>query len=187
MPQKSNQLKGKEWYTLVAPDMFDNQELGEAPATTEEALLGRKVEAGATDLVKSSNKYYFKMNFKVENVEGNEAKCKFVGHDCSRDFITRMIRKRSKRVDDRTTVETDDGVKLVVKTVCATIKPVGSSTQTGIRKKISQFLKDRVSDVSLKEFVNSMLSGKLQKQIKESSDKVYPLRQIEFRKTEVVE
>lgn len=186
MPQKSGQLKGKEWFTLEAPDMFDNKELGEAAAATPEALEGRKIEVGATDLDRSSNKYYFKVNFKVEEVENGKGKCKFAGHDCSRDFITRMVRKRSKRVDSRTKVETKDGGKIIVKTVCATIKSVGSSTQTGLRKKISEFLKERVSGMTLEKFVNSILSGRLQKEIKKESDTVYPLREIEFRKTEVV-
>lgn len=186
MAQKSK-LKGKKWFTLEAPTMFDNQEIGEAIATTPEALKGRKVEVGATDLIQSSNKYYFKINFKVDKVEDSTGKCKFVGHTCSRDFITRMVRKRSKRVDNRVKVETEDGAEIIVKTVCATIKSVGSSTQTGIRKEISNTLKERISEMSLGNFVNSLFSDKLQKELKRNVDKVYPLREIELRKTEVVE
>lgn len=186
MAQKKG-LKGKRWFKLEAPAMFDRKELGEVPAATAEALKGREVEVGASDLVPSSKKYYFKLNFKVDEVEDGKGRCRFVGHDCSRDFITRMVRKRSKRIDERKEVKTKDGVKIIVKMVCATIKSVGSSTQTGIRKGISEALEEMASNLSLEEFVNSMLSDKLQKEIKGEADKVYPLRQIEFRKTEVVE
>lgn len=187
MAKKSARLKGKEWYTLKAPDMFGNQEIGEAVAKNDEDLIGRKVEIGATDLVSGCNKYYFKVYMKVYEVEGSVGKCKFVGHDSSRDFITRMIRRRSKRIDDRTVVETKDGEDLVVKTVCATIKSVGASTQTGIRKKISETLEEEASKMSLPDFVDSLFSGKTQSHLKEESDKIYPIRSIEVRKTELIE
>lgn len=187
MAKKSTRLKGKKWFTLKAPDLFDNKELGEAVAATAKSLKGRKVEVGATDLKRGSNKYYFKLQFKVDEVDDSTGYCKFVGHDSSRDFITRMIRKRSKRIDGRTKVETKDGKKIIVKFVCATIKSVGSSTQTGVRKKISDELQEKISGMSLEKFVNSFLSGGIQRDLKESADEVYPLREIEIRKTEVVE
>ncbi|MFP4045931.1 MAG: hypothetical protein ACLFS3_02640 [Candidatus Aenigmatarchaeota archaeon] len=187
MAKKSARLKGKQWYTLKAPDMFNNQKVGEAVARNDEELMGRTVEAGATDLVSGCNKYYFKVYMKVDEVEGETGKCKFAGHDSSRDFITRMIRRRSKRIDDRTVVETKDGKELVAKIVCATIKSVGASTQTGVRRKISETLKEKASEMTLAEFVDSLFSGKIQGQLKREADKVYPIRAIEIRKTELVE
>lgn len=180
-------VKGKSWYRLEAPDMFNNKELGEVLGATEESIVGRKVEKGATDLVSGSNKYYFTVFLKVDRVENGVGKCKFIGHMCSRDFISRMIRRRSKRVDSRTKVTTSDGVDVVVKTVCATINSVGASKQTGIRKKIEKVLEEEASDMTLEEFVNSIFSGKVQSNLKENCDEVYPLRQIEIRKTEVEE
>lgn len=187
MAKKSKKLRGKKWFRLKAPDMFDGKDLGEGAAQTEEDMIGRTVEVGATDLVKSSRKYYFKVKFKVDKVSGDKARCRFIGHECSRDFITRMIRKRSKRIDDRTKVKTKDDVKVIVKTVCATIKSVGASTQTAIRKDISKNLKETASDTTLDKFIKSIFSGKIQKQLKESGDKIYPLRGIEIRKTEVID
>lgn len=184
---QDSQLKGKEWYTLKAPEMFGGKEIGEIPASTEEAVKGRTIESGATDLHGSSKKYYFKIRMKVDEVDNGEAKLKFIGHDCSRDYITRIVRKRSKRVDEITNVETEDGVEMRVKTICATIKPVGASTQTSIRKKIDEVLKEEASEMDSEKFVKDMLMNKLQDKVKKELDKIYPLREIEFRKTEVVE
>ncbi|MFP4116037.1 MAG: hypothetical protein ACLFTQ_02430 [Candidatus Aenigmatarchaeota archaeon] len=184
---KSSQLKGKKWYTLKAPEMFGGKEIGEAPAQTDEELRGKTVSLGATELHGSSNKYYFKINLRVDKVEGDTARCKFIGHDCSRDFITRIVRKGSKRVDEITEVETSDGVEMRVKTICATIKSVGASTQTAIRKKIDEILEEQASQMSCEDFFKDILMDRLQKKVKKKVDKIYPLREIEFRKTEVVE
>ncbi len=184
---KDSQLKGKEWYTLKAPEMFGGGNIGEIPASTEEAVVGRTVESGATDLHGSSKKYYFKIRMKVDEVDGNTCSLKFMGHDCSRDYITRIVRKNSKRVDEVTRVETEDGVKMRVKTICATIKPVGASKQTSLRKKIDEVLKEEASGMNTEKFVKDMLMNKLQNKLKKELDKIYPLREVEFRKTEVVE
>ncbi len=179
-------LKGKEWYTVKSPEIFGSKKVGEIPAATEEALKGRTVESGATDLYGSSNKYYFKIKMKVEDVDGKTCRTRFAGHDCSRDYITRVVRKGSTRVDEITEVETKDGVNMRVKTVCATIKTVGASTQTSIRKKIDEVLEKKALEKENEEFVKDILADKLQKDVKKELDKIYPLRVIEFRKTEVI-
>ncbi len=184
---KDGQLRGKEWYTLKAPEMFGGGTMGEIPASTEEAVKDRTVEAGATDLHSSSKKYYFKVKMRVDEVDGKTCKTKFIGHDSSRDYLTRIVRKRSKRVDEITRVETKDGVEMRVKTVCATIKPVGASTQTSIRKKVSEVLKKEASEKDIEDFVKDIFMDRLQKKVKTEADRIYPLREIEFRKTEVVE
>ncbi len=184
---KDNKLKGKQWYTLRAPKMFGGDEIGEIPASTEEAVKGRVVESGATDLHRGSKKYYFKIKMRVNEVDGKTCKSKFIGHDCSRDYLTRIVRKRSKRVDEVTRVKTKDDVVIRVKTICATIKPIGASTQTSIRKKIDEVLKEEASKKNIDAFVKDMLMNKLQGRIKKEVDKIYPLREIEIRKTEVVE
>ncbi len=184
---KDGQLKGKEWYTVEAPEMFGGKEVGEIPASTKDAVRGRTIELGATDLHSSSRKYYFKVKMKVDEVDGKTCKLKFVGHDCSRDYITRIVRKRSKRVDEITRVKTKDGAVVRVKTICATIKPVGASTQTSIRKKIDEVMKKEASEKDLGKFVKDMFMNKVQSRVKKEVDKIYPLREIEIRKTEVVE
>lgn len=185
--KKSKKMKGKQWFKLEAPEMFDKQDLGETVAKNADEIIGRRVEVGANAMTQGSSKYYYTLFLKVNDVQDGVGKCEYVGHKCSRDFITRMIRRRSKRVDDRTVVETKDGKKLVIKSVCATIKSVGHSKQTGIREKISSILKEDVSEMTLEEFLESILSSELQKKLKQECDKIYPLKEVEFKKTELVE
>ncbi len=186
MAQKGR-LKGKEWYTVKSPEMFGGKKIGEMPAATEETVKGRTIETGVTDIHGSSRKYYFKVKMKVTDVDGKTCSTKFVGHDCSRDYITRIVRKRSKRIDEITRVETKDGTVMRVKTICATIKSVGASTQTSIRKKLSEVIKEEASKKNCEDFIKDIFMNRLQGKVKRHIDKIYPLREIEFRKTEVVE
>ena len=40
----AKKLKGKEWYTLVAPKLFKEKVIGETPTGDSKSLIGRKID-----------------------------------------------------------------------------------------------------------------------------------------------
>jgi len=88
----------KKWYQIVAPKMFDEKPLAETLAAEPEQLIGRTIEVSLMNLTKDYSRFYMKMLFQVERVEGDIAYTKFVGHDVMRDRIYRMVQRRVRRV-----------------------------------------------------------------------------------------
>ncbi|MFB6076496.1 MAG: hypothetical protein ABEK17_05185, partial [Candidatus Aenigmatarchaeota archaeon] len=101
--------KGKTWFDLRGPDIFKKRNLGETASSNPDELLGRTLSIRLTDLVNNTNKYFYKINLKIDNVEDGKAQTKFIGHDCSKDAIYRMVRRGIRRIDSRDVVKTKDG------------------------------------------------------------------------------
>ena len=84
----------KQWYEIVAPKMFGEKVVGETLAVEPKQLIGRKIETNLVELSKDFSKFYVKLHFQINNVEGNKAYTKLVGHDVMRERIYRMVKRR---------------------------------------------------------------------------------------------
>jgi small subunit ribosomal protein S3Ae len=181
----SSKLKGKEWYPIVVPKFFGDFVIGETMAMDPEKIVGRVVEASLTDITGDPNKYYFKFFFKVQEMKDKKAITTFVGHDCTRDFLARIVRRRSNRIDINNVVELLDN-KLRIKSVAVSNRPVSKAIETKVRKTISDVIMESVSKLTTEDFLREMIEGKLQQKIRKTVSKVYPMKQFEFRKTELM-
>lgn len=179
-------LAQKDWYEIVAPDIFDNKEVSKTPADESEKVMDRKIKMELKNLIKGTDKYYMDVFLKVNDIEGKRASTKLVGHKCSREYISRLVRRGSDRLDLVKEVETKDGKVLRVKIIAITLKKVNSSVEKKIRKEIWDLVEDKAEDMSFDEFMQAIFSNEIQKEIYQKVKKIYPLRTVEFRKTELI-
>jgi len=180
-----SKLKGKEWYQIVAPGFFGDFVLGETMAISPNQIKGRTIETSLTDITGDPNKYYLKFFFKIDDIKDNKAMTKFIGHDCTKDFLSRIVHGRSTRID------TNDIIKLLdnnirVKTIAVSNRRISKSIEHDIRKNIREIVIKELSKLKTEEFIRELISGNLQMKIRKSISKIYPLRYFEFRKTEVL-
>jgi small subunit ribosomal protein S3Ae len=180
-----SKLKGKEWYQIVAPSFFGDFVIGETMCMDPKQLKGRVIETSLTDITGDPNKYYLKFYFKIEDVNGKKAITRFFGHDCTKDFLARIVRRRSNRIDINNVVNLKDN-KMRIKSIAITNRVVSEEIDTKIRKCISDFIEENVSKMKTEEFIREVIDNKLQQKIRKIVSKIYPLKQFEFRKTEVL-
>ena len=176
-------LKGKVWIKILAPKFFEEKFLGETLANEPEQVLNRTVEAGAFEFG-NPEKFYFKIFFKVDGIDGSIARTKFFGHDTSRDFLARVVHYNATRIDTNQIVQLKDA-KLRIKTVSMTARQVSKKTEMEIRKKISELV-STLSSLTTEEFVKKIISDEIQQNFRAEFNKIYPLRAFEFRKSEVI-
>jgi len=181
----ASKLKGKEWYQIVAPNFFGDFIIGETMAIEPSQLKGRVVEASLTDITGDPNKYYLKFYFKIEDVKDNKAVTKFVGHDCTKDFLSRIVRGRTTRIDTNDVINLLDN-KIRVKTIAISNRSVSQNVASEIRRNIREIVISELSKLKTEEFLRELIDGVLQSKVRKSLSKVYPLRHFEFRKTEVL-
>ncbi|MEM5778446.1 MAG: 30S ribosomal protein S3ae [Candidatus Aenigmatarchaeota archaeon] len=180
-----SKLKGKDWYQIVAPKFFGDFVIGETLAIDPNQLKGRTIEVSLTDITGDPNKYYLKFYFKIEDLNGNKAVTKFIGHDCTRDFLSRIVRRRATRIDTNDIINLIDN-KIRVKTIAVSNRRVSNNVEKQIRKSIRELVSNELSKLKTEEFIREMISGNLQNKIRKTVSKIYPLRWFEFRKTEVL-
>lgn len=176
----------KEWYEIVSPSLFGKETVAETPAEDGELVTGRTVKVNLQDLMPSSDKYYMDVYLQVTDVEGSKAQTRIAGHVVASEHISRMVSRRSNRIDAVVDAETADGETVRVKVVGTTIRKTNSSRAKSVRKTIKDVVEDAAAEQDLDSFMETIFTGSLQDDIREEARLIYPMRDIEVRKTEVL-
>ena len=178
--------RGKGWYMVVAPSFFGNVELGSIPAEETEQLIGRVVEATLFDITGDFSHHYLKMFFQVNEVDGKTAKTLFKGHEYSRDYLRSLVRRRTTKVDSLINLTTKDGYKLRIAVSALTLSRIKTSQEKIIRKIMDKTIHEKAEALSLDQFVQEMVLGKIASDIYNQAKEVAPLRHVGIRKSKLV-
>jgi small subunit ribosomal protein S3Ae len=171
---------------IVAPSFFGNIELGSVPAAEQEQLIGRVVEATLYDITQDFSHMYLKMFFQVSELDGKTAKTVFKGHEYSRDYLRSLVRRRTTKVDALLNLTTKDGYKLRIAISALTLSRIKTSQEKVIRGIMQKIIKEKSAALTLDQFVQEMVLGKIASDIYNISKKVAPLRHVGIRKSKLV-
>jgi small subunit ribosomal protein S3Ae len=178
--------RGKSWYMVVAPSFFGNIELGSIPAQEEKLMIGRVVEATLYDITGDFSHHYLKMFFQINQIDGKSAKTLFKGHEYSRDYLRSLVRRRTTKVDGLFNLITKDGYKLRISVSALTLSRIKTSQEKIIRNMMEKTIKEKAAALSLDQFVQEMVLGKIASDIYNQAKLVAPLRHVGIRKSKLV-
>ncbi|MCW4010889.1 MAG: 30S ribosomal protein S3ae [Candidatus Bathyarchaeota archaeon] len=178
--------RSKVWYLIVAPPYFGNVELGAVPAQEEQSLIGRVTEATLYDITGDFSHQNLKMYFQVTAIEGKTARTVFKGHEYSRDYLRSLVRRRTTKVDGLFNLTTKDGYKLRVAVSALTLSRIKTSQEKIIRKIMDTIVKEKAAVLTLDQFVQEMVLGKIASDIYNESKQIAPLRHVGIRKSKLV-
>ena len=178
-------LKGKNWYAITAPNLFGEKQIGEVLAVDSSMLTGRRIAVSLMLLTGDPTRYYMKLFFKVNKIEGTTARTIFDGHECTRDFTSRIVQVRTGRIDANDVVQLKDG-KMRVKTLIITNRQVRTNVEKAIRVRVQELVKQQAENKTIDEFVQSFIGGIFQNGVRADINKLYPLRSFEIRMTKVL-
>ena len=178
--------RGKAWYMVVAPPFFGNVELGAVPAEEQERLIGRVVEATLYDITGDFSHQYLKMFFQVNRMDGKTAHTLFKGHEYSRDYLRSLVRRRTTKVDGLFNLTTKDGYKLRIAVSALTLSRIKTSQEKIIRNMMTKTINEKAAALTLDQFVQEMVLGKIASDIYNEAKKVAPLRHVGIRKSKLV-
>jgi len=178
----AKKLRGKEWYSLIAPKMFGEKTIGETPAGDPQTLKNRKIETSAANVINDMSKYYMKFEFRIVDVKGNKAFTEFAGMNVMRDYISRMIRHYVSRIDTIQKLKTKDEKDIIIKTITITNKRIKRSVDESLRKFIEAEMKKHVESNKLDDLIKMFIDDTIKNSILNEGTKIYPLRFFEVRK-----
>jgi len=171
---------------VVAPSFFGNVELGAIPAEEPGKLIGRVVEATLYDITADFSHHYLKMFFQINEVDAKTAKTLFKGHEYSRDYLRSLVRRRTTKVDSLINLTTKDGFKLRIAVSALTLSRIKTSQEKIIRKIMDKTIHEKAEALSLDQFVQEMVLGKIASDIYNQAKEVAPLRHVGIRKSKLV-
>ncbi len=182
---KAEGWKAKQWYNLVAPEMFGKANIGETVADVPEKLMGRIIEVTLGELTNDLSKQNIKLLLKVDSVGGDSAYTKFTGHQLTQDYLRSLVKRQTSNIETNISVKTKDNYTIRVKPSCFTIKRARANQVKAIRVIMNNVIINRAKELDMEQFVQEIVTGKLSASIYHDVKPVYPLRRVEVRKTEV--
>jgi len=178
--------RSKSWYTVLAPSYFGNVELGAIPADEPEKLIGRVIDSTLYDVTNDFAHQYLKLYFQITEIDGKTAKTTFKGHEYSRDYLRSLVRRRTTKVDGLFNITLKDGHKLRVAVSAFTLSRVRTSQERDIRVIMDRIIKEKASTLTLDQFAQEMVLGKIASDIYNEAKRIAPLRHIGIRKSKLV-
>ena len=178
--------RGKAWYMVVAPPFFGNVELGAVPAEEQEQLTGRVVEATLYDVTGDFSHQYLKMFFQINEMDGKTARTLFKGHEYSRDYLRSLVRRRTTKVDGLFNLTTKDGYKLRIAVSALTLSRIKTSQEKIIRNMMEKTINEKAAALTLDQFVQEMVLGKIASDVYNEAKRVAPLRHVGIRKSKLI-
>ncbi len=178
--------RSKTWFMVTAPPYFGNTELGAVPADEPEKLVGRTVEATLYDVTGDFSHQYLKLYFQVNGIDGKTARTIFKGHEYSRDYLRSLVRRRTTKVDGLFKITTKDGYILRVAVSAFTLSRVKTSQEKDIRAVMSKIVKEKAQVLTIDQFAQEMVLGKIASDIYNDAKKIAPLRHVGIRGSKLV-
>jgi len=181
----AKKMRGKEWYTILAPELFNNKSIGETPVGDPKTLIGRKIDVNAVNLVDDMSKYYLKFYFKINNIDDGKVYTEFAGFECLRDYISRSIRYGIRKIDTIQDIKTKDGNNIRVKSVTITSKKIKKNVEINLKKFIEDKIRTEIESIDLDKFIEKSITNSIKRSVLKEGGKIYPIRVFEIRKVEV--
>ena len=184
--RKLDKWKSKEWYNIEAPKFIGSNQIGVTPSDNPEKLIGRVVETTVGELTNDFSKHNIKLKMEIDNVNGDVAGTRFIGHEITTDYLRSIVKRQTSRIDTNLNVKTKDGYKVRVKPICFTVKRARTSQIKALRDIMNDTVKERAAELDFEQLVEEAIVGKLSANIYRKAKSIYPLRRVEIRKTEVL-
>jgi len=179
----SRQKQQKQWYTMLAPEQFDREELGETTADEAEKVLGRTIQTTLGDLKNDASENNTKLTFKINEVASDTAYTEFIKHELTRDYLRSLVRRGSSKIEAYITVLTTDDYRVQIQPVALTTKKADASQEKAIRRQMIDLVEETAEDRSFEQLVDSIVEGRLSSALYGECKDIYPLRRVEIQKT----
>ena len=178
--------KGKMWYRLHAPSMFNYAIMAHTPANDSEAVNGRVTEVPLEQLTGDFSQKNFMVKFRVNETRGSNAFTSFDGHRLTSDYKRALTRRRNSRIDCNFVVNLQDDVVIRIKPIIMVDKRVKKSQEKMLRSVTHNYVQENLSKLSISETLKKIYSGDLSKEVASILKATYPTKRVEISKINVM-
>ncbi|MBI2651752.1 hypothetical protein HYX01_04735 [Candidatus Woesearchaeota archaeon] len=177
----------KQWHQIFAPKIFNNVALGETYVYEPQQMIGKTLRKNLMELTNDTKKQNMNVNFKVINVQNDKALSEVVGCEITASSVKRMVRRNIEKISMSFLCKTSDNKHLIVKPLFITKSATKGSVAAKIRKTAQEFAVKYVEAITYDNFVNDLITHKLQNSLRGTLNSIYPLRLCEIRSMQLVD
>lgn len=173
--------KKKKWVSLYAPSTFNGAEIGETFVGEPTEALGKVLKINLADLLGDIKKQNILINFQATKIQDQRVVCDTIGYELALSYVKRVIKRAKSKIEDSFLAYTKDEVKVRLKPVILTRSKVKGSILTVLRHKSRDYFINNLKKYSYDEVFNNIISGGMQKGLKDELKKIYPISLVELR------
>jgi small subunit ribosomal protein S3Ae len=182
----TDKWKRKKWFHLIAPKLFSEQVLGETPADEPDMVKGRTVEVNLMMLTGNMKLQNINVTFEVTNVQGANAYTEVKKFEIQPASIKRRVRRRKDKLDDSFICVTRDNKMIRLKPLIITNSKSSSSIKAKLRRVTMLNLQRSIRTVDYDTLVTDIVNNKLQKDMRNTLHKTFPVKIFDIRMLETV-
>jgi len=176
----------KKWIRVVGPSFLHGQLLGESYASHASDLIGRRLDLNISYLTGDIKRQNVILGFRIIEAKGSDAYADIISYSMVNAYVKRIVRAGKDKIDDSFTVETKDKFFLRIKPVMLVKSKTKNSTLTTLRALARENFSKLAHTHDLKMILDGVISGKIQRDLKQLLNKIYPLNVFEIRKLDIV-
>jgi small subunit ribosomal protein S3Ae len=178
--------KGKDWFSISAPDWLGGSKIAVTPATDAKAVKSRVIEISVPDMTGDQSKYYMRIGLKTMDPVEKDVSTKFHSYYCLDEYVMRMGRKGLGKVSVFVDAVTKDNWKVQVSVMTILNRRANAGIKAQVHGVVNDIITSRAKDLNHGEFVKATMAGVFQMKIKKTASKIYPVRFTEITKIETL-
>lgn len=171
----------KKFFTILAPKVFQERELGQTIAYEPSSLMGRRLKTNLMVLLGNIKKQHVNVTFVVDKVQGDTGRTRVQRYEIIQAALKRKVRRQRDRLDASFRCVTRDGKIVQVKPLVITVFRTSNSVRTDVRKKLISLIRGSVKKLDYDAFVMELINDKLQREVAQALRKILPVRSVDVR------
>ena len=157
--------KKKKEYTIMAPKLVGNVEIGHTVSDKDEKVIGRVTKANLGQLTNQFQKKKYDVYFRVNNIQASNAYTEMFALEMKGNFSRRLIGRRCNKLDIVQFLDTKDGQRLKVKSLCVTRRKVEKIKVKDISKELRKQIAMIVSKNSSDDVFDLVMNKDIEKDL----------------------
>ena len=183
MAKRTLKKKGKkEWYRVIAPDVFKNQELGEILAYEAKELIGRHIKQDYSVITGNPRDRNKNFTLTITSIVDKKARTEPISIIFSTPYVQRASGRSKTRAMHVGKYKTADDRTVAIKLYLLAPNKVTRSVNTSLLKKVDSLLKSKLSKVEAVKLFELNFVELLSKELKSKLKTIYPVRSVLFWK-----
>ena len=179
-------IKKKKWVPILAPKLFNEQQIGESFVGDAQELVNRHVSVSLMILTNDPQKQSISISFKIIGTKNGVALTELVGYKMLPSAAKKMMRRQREKIDDSFIVESSDKKILRIKPLIITRGRTTGNVMASMRKLQRAYLAKMISQMDAESFIRDIIQKKLQYGLAQLLKRLYPLGACEIRQLEFI-
>lgn len=157
--------KKKKEYLIIAPKLLGNVEIGQTVADKDEKVIGRVAKVNLGQIMNQIQKRKYDVYLVISNVQGSNANTELRALELKANFVRRLIGRRCNKIEIVQYLDSKDGERIKVKTLCVTKRRIEKAKEKDIRRNIRKHIGMLVVKHSCNDVFDYVMNKELEKEL----------------------